>query len=598
MDHRFILPLLGEYSDSGYREPRNKLLYSLRENAQFLVICAGVALVGLIYVIISYGLSPTLIKSLIMALAYCWGLVLAVYLMGHGLVSIPRSLIRNASHSARLRRLQTKAPKFYEKMEDSLITLEEIEVQVSELGRRKVGSAREFRDWIEELVEVINAPDSQPRSTPINPGADSRILPTVITEKFMADLSRKLMRARHARSRYVNEWDNLVRDASRTQEILDSGASKKLDFGGVSPHAGAWDRTKILTPYTRYLWYFQIMPYVRGVSGVFLAFASGCIVWSEIVKFLLPNLSIIRVSVVHHWVGDKAEVGFAGQAISAFWICYMCTAALIPMTEVKVWRERALVKRNTSFESAFWYGTQVAKLSVPLSYNFLTLLSPQVYKKSIFYGFLGSLIDRTSVGQWFDDFFPILVLFPVLATLFGLYNRVKRIFVGIDLMEDDEENTIGYGSGSWREGRDLIERELGGNSILRRREEAFARLAASSNSGGRAAPVLSVPGVAGSASSPSRSPVRPAIGSSRAGQSSRAQYQDDPPDEENMFQIIGHRMKNTMDTFEAPKWMQGMGQGFKKPKWMGGGDEQRPGTGERSDSEIRRWFGGEGGVRL
>lgn len=597
---RFILPVLAEYSDAGYREPKDKLMYSLRGNAQFHLTVLGFGAIGLLYFLIYFRSEFRLesVKALVMALAYCWGLILAIYLMGHGLVSIPRRLIRGASISGRLRRLQGKAPKVYEQMEDSLMLLEDIEGQVSELARRKVGSAVGFQDWIEELQEIANIPESQPRGVRFSADADSSTIPHVITEKYLADLTRKLVRAKHARSRYVNAWSRLVAEAAETQTILDSVASKKLEFGTDPAHGGWWEKTTVLTPYTRYLFYYHALPYVQICLGVFLAAASACIVWSEVVKVAFPKLSVIRLSVIHHWVGDRAEVGFAGQLISSFWICYMCAAALISMTEVKVWRGRALVRRNTAHESAFWYAMQVAKLTIPLSYNFMTFLSAQVYKKTIFYKFLGKLIDLTPLGRWFDDLFPIVVLFPVFATLFGIYGKVKRLFVGMDVIDDDDENTSGFGTGSWREGRDLINRELGGNTLFHRREEAIARLA-----GGSSAPVLSIPSARGSSSSPARSPAGLLPGSRRAGQPSqnRPYRDDDPPDDENFFQILGHRMKNTMDTLETPRWMQDFGQGVKKPKWMGGdGDDQdASSSSSRTGTDIRRWFGGgDGQIRL
>lgn len=604
MPFRFLLPILGEYSDTGYREPKDKLMYSLRENAQFYAITLAASVVGLIYIFRTFEFSIEATKALVMALAYCWGLVLAIYLMGHGLVSIPRRLIRNASISGRLRRLQIQAPKAFEKMHDSLATLEDIEYQVFELNKRKVGSAAAYRDWIEELQDMANVPDSQPRSTPREAASENRVVPHVITEKYLADLTRKLVRARHSRSRYNGEWNHLVQAASQTQAILDSAASKKLDFGGSSPHAGFWEQKSILTPYTRYLYHYHFMPYARVAFGVFLATASACIVWSEIVKFPFPKLSIIRLSVIHHWVGDKAQVGFAGQVISAFWICYMCAAALTSMTEVKVWRGRALVKRNTAYESAFWYATQVAKLSVPLSYNFLTFLSSEVYKKTMFYRFLGRLIDVTPLGKQFDNIFPIFLIIPVLATLFGLYGKVKQVFVGIDVIEDEDENPSGYGTGSWREGRDLIARELGGNSIFRRREERLAGASAAGSAGGRSAPVLSIPNFRDSSVSPARSPTRSPLDSQRGAQT-RVSFSDQPPEDDNIFSIIGHRMKNTVDTFEAPKWIQDFGQGVKKPKWMGGDDDEQPSSSNggasnsNNNSDIRKWFGGnDGNIRL
>jgi hypothetical protein len=605
----FILPILAEYADSGYREPKDKFLYSLRENAQFHAIVLGLTGVSLIYVVVAHGITVTSLKAPIMALAYCWGLILAIYLMGHGLVSIPRQLIRNASLSGRLRRLQKRAPGVHERMEESIANLEEIEVQVAELGRRKTGSALQFEDWIQELQDMVSLLEQRPggalgATAAAAAAAGSRIIPTVITEKFLADLTRKLNRARHARSRYVDEWNRLVREAARTQAILDSAASKKLDFGEGTAPSGIWARTTSLSPHARYLIFYQIAPYAQAFLGGFLALASFCIVWSEVCKFALPMLSVIRVSVIHHWVGDKAQVGFAGQLISAFWLCYMCAAALISMTEVKVWRGRALVKRNTAHESAFWYAMQVAKLSVPLSYNFMTMLSNRVYTKSIFYQFLGKQIDLTAAGRWIDDLFPILVLFPVIATLFGFYGKVKRLFVGWDVMDDEEENPSGYGTGSWREGRDLIDRELGGSSLFRHREEAIGRLTA-----GRSAPVLTIPSAGSAASrSPTRASTGVGAGARRAGQSSRAPLLDEPEDD-NLFTIIGHRMKNTIDTIETPKWMQDFGQGIKKPKWMGGDDDnnndQLPGAGaggssSNSGPDFRRWFGGgdSGQIRL
>ncbi|KAJ6780722.1 hypothetical protein PWT90_02330 [Aphanocladium album] len=583
----FILPILGEYSDAGYREPHDRLMYSLRSNAQFYAIVLGSALVGLVYVVITYHVSYDSLKSVVMALAYCWGLVFAIYLMGHGLVSIPKSLIRDANIANKLRRLQSKAPKAYEKMEDSATTLEEIEAQVAELTKRKVGSASDFRDWIEELQEIANVAETRPHATAFDVNTMDRTVPNVITPKYLADVTRRLIRAKHARSRFVNEWHDLVNEAGKAQAILDSAASKKLDFGDASPHAGIWDKAKLLNPYTRYLWHYQIGPYMQIGLGIFLALASACIIWSEIVKLPFPHLSVIRLSVIHHWVGDKAEVGFAGQVISALWICYMCAAALVTMTEVKVWRGRALVRRNTGYEAAFWYAMQVAKLTVPLSYNFLTFLSSEVYKKTAFYTFLGRLIDFTGLGRWFDDLFPYFLIIPVLAATFGLYSKARRLFVGIDLLDDDEENMTGYGTGSWREGRDLIERELGGESI-RRRDELFSRLATAGGGGGRSAPVLSVP--------PGQSASRGAprtlgAGTTRVQQPGGAsrRYLDDPPEDDSLFTIIGHRMKNTVDNIDTPKWFQDLGQGFKKPKWMGSGEGS---AGGQQGSDIRSWFGG------
>ncbi|KAK3901334.1 LMBR1-like membrane protein-domain-containing protein [Staphylotrichum tortipilum] len=617
----FILPILAEYSDSGYREPKDKLLDSLRANAQYYAVVFGSGALGLIYVLVSYRQFFTSLKGTAMALAYCWGLVLVIYLMGHGLVSIPRRLFRNANISGRLRRIQTHAPRVYEKMEDAEMDLEDIEMQVAELSQRKGGSVSLFTDWIEELVDLTNLPESHPgRATAVRGSGNQSPLPNVITEKYLADLTRRLVRARHARSRYVDEWNLLLRDAAKTQAILDSAASKQLNFGNASPNAGFWDRRTLLTPYTRFLVHYYLVPSLQIALAAFLSLASVCIVWSELVKGLFPQLSVIRYSVIHHQVAAKGQVGLAGQAIAALWMLYMCAAALISITEVKVWRGRALVRRNTAPEPAFWYASQVARLSVPLTYNFMTFLGV-IYRDTVFYDFLGQLINLTDLGKWFDYLFPAFILLPVCATLFGLYGKIRRVFgFGADILDagSDDDDTSGrgtaYGTGSWREGRDLIERELNGTS----------RRANAAVGGGRSTPVLSIPRAgrrgnnsnngghttpfgtsptAGVTAGPSGSRPQANTSARRVGRAPAAAAGDADQEDDNFFESLGHRFKNTIDTLDTPKWLQDFGQGIKKPKWMGGneGGSSSSSSARGGNSDVRRWFGGgdgQGRIRL
>ena len=303
----------------------------------------------MIYFFITSGVSPNTLKALVMALAYCWGLVLAIYLMGHGLVAIPRRLFRNASISSRLKRIQGNAPKIHEKMEDAIQNLEDLEAQVAELAQRKTGSAKGFRDWIEELADESHLPESRPRTLTRRMSAPQVNVPSVITEGYLADLSRQLTRARHSRARYLNEWDYLLREASETQKIMDSAASKRIEIGESTPTSSLFDRLTIFTPYTRYLYLYYFVPYMRIFLGVFFSLASFCIIWSEVIKSINPLFSIIAVTVVHHPTSDRGQIGFAGQFIAACWILYMCAAALTSLTEVKVWRGRALVRYANHF---------------------------------------------------------------------------------------------------------------------------------------------------------------------------------------------------------------------------------------------------------
>jgi hypothetical protein len=601
------LPILAEYMDSGHRDPKQKIFYSLRSNGRYQLMMLSFGVVGLIYISFTNGFDFTAIKALVMALAYVWGLILAIYLMGHGLVAVPRNMIRNASVAGRLKRVQGHAPKAHEKLEDAVSALQEVEAQVTQLKQRKTGSARDFTEWIDDLSEAVADPETRPLN--VLPPETSPKVPAVITERYLADLSRRLARARHQRARYIEEWDRIVQQATDLQTILDAEASHKLVFP-ADPMGTFWSRLSILTPYLRYQLYIHVLPAIRIVFGAILSLASIAIVWSEIIKFPAPHLSAVSLTVIHHPNDKEYQIGLGGQLLATCWITYMCTCALSSITDIPLWNQRALVRRNTYAESACWYAGQIARLTVPLAYNFITFLPKDIYKNTTFYQFLGRLINLTPLGTWFDYLFPIFILLPVSATLFNLYGKIKNI-LGIDLIddEDDEDNPSGFGTGGWREGRDLIARDLNGpgstSLALASSSESprpsfdgrlnangrtasprpssirNARLAAESASSSTTTSTSSPS--AARASSPyaaqpqnqARAPLRP----SGLRNSSTRPVLDPEPEEENFFTLFGRRVKNTFEGIETPKWMQQEQNAWRSVRTnsSGGGGDARAG---------------------
>ncbi|OAL53093.1 hypothetical protein IQ07DRAFT_585067 [Pyrenochaeta sp. DS3sAY3a] len=598
-----ILPMLGEYCDSGYREPKSRLLYALRSNGRYWLIMLSCSIVGAIYLVIWNGFEKDTFKSLVMALAYAWGLVLGIYLMGHGLVAFPRSLFRYASVSERLKRIQSQAPKVHEKLNDALEKLDEYEYQVVQLKQRKNGTARDFQEWIDELAEKASLPESRVGAVGRSGAAT---VPPVITERYLADLTRKLKRARHAKCRFENEWDQVVRKAVRTQDILDSKASKRLEFKSLSLPAnkGIFDRITIHTPYTRYHLHVHIIPALTYFTWFITILASISIVWSECVReaqdFGGPKLSVIGWTVVHRHSSGRSSIGFNSQIIAAAWLCYMCICAFYSLTEVKIWGNRALVKRNTYQESATWYGLQVAKLTVPLSYNFLTMTDKNIWKDTMFYKFLGRLIVLTPLGEGFSAFFPIFILVPVFATAFGLYGKIKNICGFGDLLDDDEEAAQGQyaGTGSWREGRALIEREIQGASgnVL-----GLSQRTAAASATERYTDTPSSSSSAPTAPTDRNTPISSQPQRTTRPERRRPVIEDDDEDTGNFFENFASRVKNTFETNDFT---------FSRPKWLGGDDDEEPPSrsraqdrrgGEERSNGFMSLFGGrpdEGRVRL
>jgi hypothetical protein len=579
-----ILPMLGEYCDSGYREPKARAMYAVRSLGRYWALMLGAGVVGSIYLIWWNGLHLETFKSLVMALAYTWGLILGIYLMGHGLVAFPRSLFRYANVSERLKRIQSQAPKTHERLTEALEKLDQYEYQVVQLKQRKNGITRAFAEWIDELAEKGSLPENR---AGVVRTMGTAAVPTIITERYLADLSRKLMRARHAKLRFENEWDHVVRKAVRTQAILDSKASQRLEFK-TSPYQsshGIFDRVTILTPYTRHHLHTHIIPGLTYATWAITILASTAIVWSECVReaqdFGGPKLSLIGWTVVHRRASARSQIGFGSQLTAAFWLCYMCICAFYSLTEVKIWGNRALVRRNTYQESATWYGLQVAKLTVPLSYNFLTMTDPGIWKQTMFHKFLGKLIDLSPLGKGFSSFFPIFILVPVFATAFGLYGKIKNICGFGDLLEDDEEDTGYAGTGSWREGRALIEREVQGNTS---NNLGLSSRANTSPPNERYSDASSAPLINNTAEPSTSRPQR----------NRRTVEEEEDP---GFFDTFATRWKNTFEDTDFS---------FKRPAWMGGDDESAGAVASSraqgdSGNGFLSLFGGrgeEGRVRL
>lgn len=481
-----------------------------------------------IYVFLVNGFRHGSVVSLVVALAYCWGLLLAIYLLGHGLVALPRRLFHNANLTRRLRNIQSQAPVVSQKLAAAKIELQDLEQHLLILQRRKNALSPSHASWIEELCV-----DIEPSSDAF--GLDST--PPVLADGYLADLARKLNRARHRCIRFDGAMTNIVDSAIATEALIAS----------LSNHQTSQLTSDKITN-GRYFWQARVEPVLQRVLGIMLSLASICIVWSELVKYLFPQLSIINLTIVSHpFNPDLVRVTFFGQVSAALWLLYMCVAAISSFSDVKVWGNRALVRHETYPESAVWYSCQIAKLTVPLAYNFQTFLPPNVHRQTVFFKFLGKLINLTPLGAGFDYFFPIFILLPVCATLFDLYGRVRG-FLGPDLMmTDDFAEDL-----SWQEGRDIIARLRIPTLNHGRLRERLAQHSTDETAARR-----------------------------MQAATERAEAED-----ENAFSGFAHRVQNTIEGFERPAWLQDLVT--TRPKWA------------TDDNTLSRWFGRptDGRVRL
>lgn len=101
-----------------------------------------------------------------------------------------------------------------------------------------------------------------------------------------------------------------------------------------------------------------------------------------------------------------------------------------------------LVPRHSDPVSTCFYSTYVARLTIPLSYNFVTLF---ISRDSTFEDWFGKSIHLTGLFNLMNNWVPRLILIPIILTVFNVYDKLKRrLGLTSDLYDsfgfDDAEN--------------------------------------------------------------------------------------------------------------------------------------------------------------
>lgn len=438
-----ILPVLMYYVESGHYDAGRKLAEALRRNLRMQAIIIGSGVVFMLYVVMTSGLSLMSIKSVAIALSYSYALVLAIWLLGHGLINVPRDMWSAGDAHSRLSQLYTRAVKTCDAYAEARANYDEVAAEILALQPFKDG---QYGQWIGELLgSVADGPtvsrtglaEARPGVGTAGGGGAARGTDGAMTEAHLSSLSRRyfLVQARENRARA--EWQKLLRDAAKAEDIVQAGAS--LEFR----YSKTYLPSKLAAVYYR-----RVHKYVmRAVSGA-LAVMSVGLVWSELVHGTAASL--VNLVVAH-------TTGFWQQLLSGVFLAYMCWCAFASLTNIRVFNVYALVHKGSDLQSLLFYGMYACRLTVPLSYNFLTLIASHA---PVFDQFLGKSINLTPLGMYFNDWLPRLIVVPMALTWFHFYDKM-RDYLGFGLGVDDDEDGDESVSGSAAvEGRELVSRAL------------------------------------------------------------------------------------------------------------------------------------------
>lgn len=441
-----LLPMVQEYYRSGYYDKVAKLKDAFRQNLKFQLAMLAISVVTMFYLTFEVGLSFGHLKSMVIGLTHIYSLILALWLMAHGLIAIPRHRWTEGNVVLHLNSLYLKVPKLVDSLEDCKISFKEDVLKVIILTKNYTNNPDdfEFRDWILQLNNQI-PPDLLMMMDQQYFQGENNISRDQLTVTYMRKLTRTFQDNLHKLVAYESEYESLFRKIIKLEDVLTSHSNNTELIFRLDAHR------QLLPPKIDVVYHYYIRPIASRILSILLFVLSFGILESEFCHS--TKLSLVN------WVLRSFEShSFIQLLITQVLFSYMLFAALTSLTSLKIFNMYHLVPKNSDPVSTTWYAMYIARLTIPLSYNFITLF---VSRKSVFEDWFGSSIHLTGLFNLLNNWLPRFVLLPVLLTLFNVYDRLKKRLGFTDFysywgFSDEEEDGIVSEDNTPSKRKDLI----------------------------------------------------------------------------------------------------------------------------------------------
>merc|ERR1719228_1927292 len=454
-----VLPLMQSFTQAREFTFLGKLKSSLWDNAICYTSYLFIAIILIIYISLVPGLHLDWqrIKAIAAAASNTWGLTLLVFMMGYGLVEVPRTLWNSSKRGYSLNQAYFKVSKLWGEKNDAEGTLEEVLVSVEGVNRTLEVEQGQLRDKLEiimrkvplEMMERVK----RRRVEETDRGGD-------LTEARLAKLHKQVLVALTAHYRTEAQWVEQVEMVYWLEDNHKNTSSNERIFKRqVESEKGSF-MFRFITPSIEWHIRCLVMPLMYKVLAVVAMCMSIMLTWSEVTFFSeTPTLSLfalfIQAGAYHHsyrWL----------EAISFFTICYMCICAYFTIFKVRVLNYYYLAPNHQSDSYTLLFsGALLSRLTPPLCLNFLSLIHmdshviPSYPMLPTSYTRVMGHMDVVSIVQdYFNIYFPILLLILTLATYFSIGSRLLSM-LGFQqfLTQEDQTGEL------VEEGRELVKRE-------------------------------------------------------------------------------------------------------------------------------------------
>lgn len=111
-----VIPLAQEYEKAGDFTSGKRFKRAIRRNIIFYVIFIVLGVIFLTYLIVKKQLSGKHLIGFLMALSNAWGIFLIIFLLGYGLVAVPKHILKLSDYETRIKELEWQAGECYDSL--------------------------------------------------------------------------------------------------------------------------------------------------------------------------------------------------------------------------------------------------------------------------------------------------------------------------------------------------------------------------------------------------------------------------------------------------------------------------------------------------
>jgi hypothetical protein len=386
----FVLPLHQIYEDAGDFTVAARLATSVRENVIFYAVLVAVALLGVIVLTANGAMTLTGVAAFSIASATSFGIVAGVFLLGYGLVEVPRSIWRSANIQKRPNAAYRKVGEVASALDEAHAALRKI-VRASETTQEVMPRNHELR-W---MMRIIAA--ETPKSADVGVGGSVDVDASEDGDDYdydydeesdMVRLRRQLKRKLRVYRRTAAQYVVAVSAAMEAEAVLNASGLGASGLGDRSCLMTSSDKRfrNPLRPVragkfaatletAEWWWRCRVAPVAARALAVALAAFSVLTVWAETFMWTTQATDGVDVSPFSAMLRSAArDSSTAVHAAVIAPLGYMCFCAMFSLFRLGMFSFYSLVPGGTDSFSLLLNASLTCRFAAPLSLNFLMMV--------------------------------------------------------------------------------------------------------------------------------------------------------------------------------------------------------------------------------